>query len=513
MSTTKLKSRRAQDAARGMAVRIDARLWERIQAFHLAPGKRVESLSLAWGRCDLVDGEWLLLMPDQTPWMPFGPDCLEVAAPGQVRLRPDVLNGVLVQFASSCFNCLVNIHDHWFADDAHFSPVDDEDDLCFERYLRTRFEPMLARRPEIGPQRTIHHASIVIGRAAVNARITNSLQDTAFSPLRRMIALDTRHRALPVGRAPGKSRRTAETLVRHEAFMPSKVQTALATWHVALAGCGGLGSIMAETLLRLGVRQFTLIDGDQLDASNLNRWQGAGPADVGQLKVEVLARHLRTMAPGVQVRALAHPLEHETSVQALAGADAIVSLIDNDVGRYFLAHLSLQYLVPLFDLGVLIRTDPGVDFDLRFFAVIPGLTGCTMCKRPFRLLQPDAVMRHYADPATVRARVAAGYLQERPDVSTPSAYALNQRVVALAGLELANHFAAWRPLATLLHESWRTGRVERIDKSNFDDRSWDDCPLCSLRLGQGAGIPLPCPPVAGRSLLAESCDAFTHAER
>ena len=110
-------------------IRMGAALWQRVRDHHLAPDKRIEALSYAWARCERVLGGWVVLLPADSPWFAFQPDCYENQAGGNVRLRPDVLNGMLIAFAGSGYNCLVNIHDHWFADQGVFSSVDDEDDV------------------------------------------------------------------------------------------------------------------------------------------------------------------------------------------------------------------------------------------------------------------------------------------------------------------------------------------------------------------------------------------------
>lgn len=70
-----------------------------------------------------------------------------------------------------------------------------------------------------------------------------------------------------------------------------------------MTGCGGLGSQIAIQLAALGARRFTLIDGDVIEASNLNRLIFADKADCGRLKVDVLAAHLERRF-GCRVRRL-----------------------------------------------------------------------------------------------------------------------------------------------------------------------------------------------------------------
>jgi molybdopterin-synthase adenylyltransferase len=61
---------------------------------------------------------------------------------------------------------------------------------------------------------------------------------------------------------------------------------------MAIIGCGGLGSAVAQLAGALGVRQFVLMDGDRIETSNLNRLLFAGPRHVGEFKTSVLAGYL-----------------------------------------------------------------------------------------------------------------------------------------------------------------------------------------------------------------------------
>jgi len=49
-------------------------------------------------------------------------------------------------------------------------------------------------------------------------------------------------------------------------------------------------------LTYLGVRDFVLVDFDEVEAANLNRLVGAGPKDLGKNKVDVAERMIRRIA-------------------------------------------------------------------------------------------------------------------------------------------------------------------------------------------------------------------------
>ena len=59
--------------------------------------------------------------------------------------------------------------------------------------------------------------------------------------------------------------------------------------HVAVFGLGGVGSYAAEALCRAGIGELTLIDGDTVSLSNINRQLYALHSTVGQPKAEAAA--------------------------------------------------------------------------------------------------------------------------------------------------------------------------------------------------------------------------------
>ncbi|MFD0599368.1 ThiF family adenylyltransferase [Catellatospora coxensis] len=67
----------------------------------------------------------------------------------------------------------------------------------------------------------------------------------------------------------------------------------LAQHQYVILGCGGIGSNTAVALAALGATRILVTDDDRIEAGNLNRLLWASPAEVGELKCEALARHLR----------------------------------------------------------------------------------------------------------------------------------------------------------------------------------------------------------------------------
>lgn len=79
-------------------------------------------------------------------------------------------------------------------------------------------------------------------------------------------------------------------------------------FRVLLAGAG-IGSNIAETLLRIGFETITLVDGDVVEESNLNR-QNYTEEDVEKPKVEALKKRLLSINPNAQISTINTFINH-----------------------------------------------------------------------------------------------------------------------------------------------------------------------------------------------------------
>ena len=76
--------------------------------------------------------------------------------------------------------------------------------------------------------------------------------------------------------------------------------------HVLVVGIGGVGAWVVESLARSGVGKISLVDLDDLCVTNVNRQIHALDSTIGQSKVEVMAKRIRDLNPGIEV------IEHQT---------------------------------------------------------------------------------------------------------------------------------------------------------------------------------------------------------
>lgn len=99
---------------------------------------------------------------------------------------------------------------------------------------------------------------------------------------------------------------------------------------VIVFGIGGVGSWVAECLVRTGVTDITLVDSDRVAASNINRQMPATTATVGEIKTEAAGKRLLEINPAADVKTLTMFYDADTASSInLADYDYIVDAIDS----------------------------------------------------------------------------------------------------------------------------------------------------------------------------------------
>lgn len=123
---------------------------------------------------------------------------------------------------------------------------------------------------------------------------------------------------------------------RHEVFNRTALLTGTARLEefdkkkVIIFGVGGVGSWTAETLVRTGFTNITLVDADRVAVSNINRQLPATALTVGEIKVDAMRRHLLEINPDANITAIHGYYTAETANQYdLESFDFIVDAIDS----------------------------------------------------------------------------------------------------------------------------------------------------------------------------------------
>lgn len=104
----------------------------------------------------------------------------------------------------------------------------------------------------------------------------------------------------------------------------------IAESRVAVIGIGGVGGYAVEMLVRSGVRDITVVDGDKVDVSNLNRQIIALSSNVGRYKVDVAKERISDIDPAIKVTSIAERITSDNIENILGdGYDYIIDAIDS----------------------------------------------------------------------------------------------------------------------------------------------------------------------------------------
>lgn len=104
----------------------------------------------------------------------------------------------------------------------------------------------------------------------------------------------------------------------------------LAAAHVMIVGVGGVGAYAAEMVARAGVERMTIVDGDTVSPSNINRQLPALHSTVGIDKVEVMRRRMADINPEARIDALKEFVTPDTVGSLLASnPDFVIDAIDS----------------------------------------------------------------------------------------------------------------------------------------------------------------------------------------
>ena len=106
-------------------------------------------------------------------------------------------------------------------------------------------------------------------------------------------------------------------------------QARLKQSRVLVIGAGGLGTPAAQYLAGAGVGSIRLVDDDRIALSNLPRQLAYTEDDIGELKVEVLARRLGEANGEIVIEARCARFQDATAAQLLDGVDIVLDATDS----------------------------------------------------------------------------------------------------------------------------------------------------------------------------------------
>ena len=129
---------------------------------------------------------------------------------------------------------------------------------------------------------------------------------------------------------------------------------------VILFGVGGVGSWCAEGLVRSGITHLTLVDGDRIVPSNVNRQDMATTRTIGEVKVEAMKSRLLEINPEAIIETIYGTYSEENWESfSLDRYDYIIDAIDSLKDKASLIlHASAAPGVFFSSMGAALKLDP-----------------------------------------------------------------------------------------------------------------------------------------------------------
>ncbi|TKB02083.1 HesA/MoeB/ThiF family protein [Alteromonas portus] len=125
-------------------------------------------------------------------------------------------------------------------------------------------------------------------------------------------------------------------------------QLNLANAHAVVVGLGGLGSLTARYLAGAGVGNITLVDGDTVDISNLQRQISYNEMHLGELKAKSLHNELRKVNSHLNIRFRCLFADSDNLPTLISSATCVLDCTDNIFVRRQVNVATFRASIPLF---------------------------------------------------------------------------------------------------------------------------------------------------------------------
>lgn len=175
---------------------------------------------------------------------------------------------------------------------------------------------------------------------------------------------------------PGAKSRYA----RHELFFASMAcsidaQRCIGRASVAIIGVGGIGTWTSYLLAAGGVGRLVLVDGDEIEESNLTRQVLFDVESIGKKKVDVAREKLLAIRPDVQCEAICASIEKRSDLDSLLPAIDFIILSGNTPRSIYdwVDDYACSFEIPWTRAGYVGTS--AVSGPL----LVPGKTGCQRC--------------------------------------------------------------------------------------------------------------------------------------
>src|SRR5437588_4308645 len=151
-------------------------------------------------------------------------------------------------------------------------------------------------------------------------------------------------------------------------------QRKLLASHVTLCGCGALGTVLANVLVRAGVGHVRIVDRDFIETHNLQRQVLFDEHDVTENlpKAEAAARKLAAINSSIYVEPVVTDIDRTNILELVEDADLILDGTDNFEIRYLINDVAVKLNKPWVYGGC-------IGSHGQVLPILPGQTPCLRC--------------------------------------------------------------------------------------------------------------------------------------
>jgi hypothetical protein len=222
---------------------------------------------------------------------------------------------------------------------------------------------------------------------------------------------------------------------RQERALGKENQKKLQELKVSVSGAGGTGSPLAVQLARMGIKKLRLIDKDVIDKTNLPRVYGSNENDIGKSKVAVLKKHIESFSKA-KVETIQANIATRDVVSELIDSDVIFACTDNLTSRSILNDISMQYFIPLIDVGCRIHKNKNgsINQAIMKVQVVTPDTACLWCTGT---LDGKIIMQESLSEEEKKKLAKEGYyedVEKQPSIITMTTMASSMALNKLLGL-------------------------------------------------------------------------------
>lgn len=147
---------------------------------------------------------------------------------------------------------------------------------------------------------------------------------------------------------------------RTELLLGKELMSIISGKKVIIFGIGGVGSWCAESLVRSGIQNLTIVDSDRICITNINRQLHATMSTIGEVKTDALKKRLLDINPSARINDIQKIYNEQTHDSfELEQYDYIIDAIDSLSNKVNLLRKASHTSARLFSsMGASLKIDP-----------------------------------------------------------------------------------------------------------------------------------------------------------